>query len=444
MECPNEVFRSERWTGRSALVEGPAGHIACVVAAEPEWLSHDVARMTLALATRLLAVLGDYRRPTTVEIRFGDDTTRMAGFVEEATIVGRRAEVTLSAPLRALEHRRSGGFASSGVPMTEVAWSLLRTSGWPEARLSVQGVRRGQAETFTVTAPVLGVEAPELFAVGPVTFTADPRVARARLPAGEPALDEAFRAGPVWAAVHVEASLCLDAERTGLRLVDAALAWLTVVHGYGATVDATGAPLPFRRAGTLSRPRRTGIAHVEGMMSRRLWLRGDDSTAGGPELGRADAVARLPLPTAPAEQLVEAALCWRRAIESNEQFAIAAALSEAVECLTASVKVPKQFTRKQLGDIRSAATELDEHQRERFESLVSTLNSPSLNMKLDHLLAELGVPHTPDELSALRLVRQARNAFVHGGERSDLDPHVIEAAVSMVARVIAWVGSAAH
>ena len=441
----NEVFRNADWTGRPALVLADDRVVPCSVASEPEWLNGEVGRLTLMVTATASSQLDDYRNATKAEVDFGDaGTTLVTGFIDEVEWSGRRGTIVISSPLLDLADLQSGGFASSRVPPMEVFWSMMRLAGWPASRLNMHGMRIDTLEMFAIVTAVDGVVAPELFNVGSVLFSADPRLAAAQLPAADDRLVSAFRSGPVWASTSVRGRLALEAIEIGVRRIDAALAWLMVSHGCGAPVAPNSERMPFQRALIRGRPRRSGAVYAEGISSRRLMLHGENTDAERPLLGPSPVNKSYVLPQEPRENLMEAALCWRRSSESREQFAVVSALSEAVECLTAELAPPKLFSRSELRRIRQALPQdLTEEQNKRLSQVVGFANRPSLRLKLEELLGSLGMPYRPKDLDAFQQVRDARNDFVHGRGRQELDPLTIELASSFVARLIMWAGAAA-
>jgi hypothetical protein len=417
--------------------------VDAVVASEPTWISGNVERLALTIDAACGGRPFNLRAGAAVRVEFdGQPQAVLAGYVLDLTWGDEVGIMTVGTPMLDFAGIRMGGLATSRVPPLEVFWSMVQAAGWPRERIAAGELRLDTNEPFVVTCPVVGVKPRFMSRVGQVLFTEDRRIADAiRLDKADPALIDQFRDATCWATATVRSRLAYDAERTGVHLIDTALAWMSLTANIGITSIHESKNLDYQRATTRSRPYRIPVVYVEGQSSKRMWMRGRNSTDSGPLLTDLD---ELGLPNLPAElgdpTLLEAITSWRRAVDATEPFAVCSALCEAVECAVSKQTGKKLFQKADREALKRALPSgLSTDQRKRVEDLIGGLNRPSLMMKVDALATERGITVPAGDRDSFLQVRSARNNFVHGRGQAEIDPIHLERAIGWVARFIAEV-----
>lgn len=127
----------------------------------------------------------------------------------------------------------------------------------------------------------------------------------------------------------------------------------------------------------------------------------------------------------PATPWPEPSALRRAADETQSPVQCGQALWDAVEFLTAGVRVPKAFGKADRRAISAALQEvhLTEKQRTRLDDTLQRLNEPSLAMKMWVRAAADGVPLATSEIDLLQRLRAARNDSAHGRAPSAVSEH---------------------
>ena len=223
----------------------------------------------------------------------------------------------------------------------------------------------------------------------------------------------------------------------------------STLYGFSAKPDGTS--IPFARSVVRARPRRLTAVCVYGLGTDRMWVRDTvaHGMAGSVHAGllhrRWQDLQLQPPPPALRDTL---AALRRAADETQSPVQRGQALWDAIEFLTAGVRVPTAFGKADRRAIRAAlrTVSLTDKQRSRLDDTLQRLNEPSLAMKMRARAAADGAPLAPSEIELLQRLRAARNDAAHGRKPSAVSEHDLRWAVSIVARLIMyrWYRSAIH
>lgn len=324
----------------------------------------------------------------------------------------------------------------------EHVYAAARSAGFAANDIHIDGLETVPTEPMWVLAPLAGVEVERAVRVGIVELL-PAQTGHGMLQRFAPALEPMFvdHLGTVsaFARVAVVASTLYDAEQEGLALIDTAAAWLTARLRYSWSHLPDGRPQHYTRSSARVDVRRgegVGVLAVEG---QRRWWR---MTTVGP---RADKIAASPTaqvmqPPLPAELAAgdrQALLALHRAVAASDPVQRVAALWEAIEFYVGKRNPSRRFGRDEVGAIVDRAVDgLEPGKADRVEHVLrGFLDQAPLMVRLEHTLAEDGVPITSDDLALLRGLRISRNRAVHGSAAAP-EHDDIERGIAVLSRAI--------
>lgn len=383
----------------------------------------------------------DYLAPMRFGVRRGGySRTHFTGTVLEATPKGPAVHVTAETAPELVERQLAFLEIKQAVP-PEVVHMIVRTAGFPEERLNIEGLDSLPLEAIEVIAPVHGVEVDEPVALGPVRLTPHDLAAEAADEFGSKDPVDRFRGADSYAIGYRVTQRLFDAETAVLADVDEALAWLTVRARYGLALMPDGQPQTYRRVVARAHPRRGDLVLVRAMISGRRWFRApvDQEDAVTLELDPGDSTWGLPGTSALTLQNRQAVLACARAAHALDPLERIQALFEAIEFYVSGVQVPKRFDRAEARSVRKSIPKgIDPELRERALKLLEKIDDPPLFTKLIETAKRDGVPLATGERDLLHKLRNARNDAVHGRKPDIPEREDIDHAVSVVARFLVY------
>jgi hypothetical protein len=403
---------------------------------------NDRPRASFTLSTSVEAPL-DYLAELRITTAVGpSEHVMFTGLVDTAEPDGAGVRVEALSAVE-LSERSVGTLTTDKVLPAELIYLMAREAGFTENRLNIQGIDTLPTEAFEVLIPVAGLELDEPLAISDVML----------VPAGWAALGKHVPAAPfehlalepyACVAVAIEtAAKMLDAEMAASKRIELVLDGLLASTLYGFSAKPDGTNIPFSRSIVRARPRRLPVVCVYGLGTDRLWVHdtvahGIVGTVNAGLLQRRWRDLQLQ-PPPPALRDMLAAL-RRAADETQSPVQRGQALWDAIEFLTAGVRVPNAFGKPDRRAIRDALEEvsLTNPQRTRLDETLQRLNEPSLAMKMGARAAADGVPLSKSEIELLKRLRNARNDAVHGREPSSVSEDDLRWAVSVVARLIMY------
>ena len=165
---------------------------------------------------------------------------------------------------------------SDNVPPPELVWDMSRLAGLAESQLDISGFDP-TVEEFDLHMPIRGIATDQSrLSIGPVKILQpDPKIAglldfvtRQKAPAAE-----AFASAPAFATVRVSARTLLEADRTGVRLIESALDRIALASQYSLAYSPEGALPVFNRDNLFGDPRADPLVLAIGSVTGRRWLR---------------------------------------------------------------------------------------------------------------------------------------------------------------------------
>jgi len=348
----------------------------------------------------------------------------------------------------ALEELVLPAHAVWGIPPADMIYFTLRSIGWPEERMHLEGLDQLPFEPFEVRAPIEGVSLDQEAEVGgvrlvPYETASDPLREFGFTEESDAfqTLAPAFRAD-VYAVALEPAARTFDAEQAAMRSIDVALGWLNARARYGLARASKGDAVPFRRVRALAQPKRGNVVYTRGLETGRRIIRllGSSLPAASLSHQEFDFLSE-PLPRSVSQQDEQAILACRRAVHEDDPLASVTALWEAIEFYTARSRVTRLFPTKLLASIEkrvfdSLPPDVTSDQRARVTQVLGELNSPPLLTRLRAALDRDGVPMSDGDIALLQRLRRLRNDAVHG--RSSVLPtrEELDHAISIVSRML--------
>jgi hypothetical protein len=318
---------------------------------------------------------------------------------------------------------------------------ILRSVGFSEERMQLDGLDELPVEPFEVTVPVDGATADEQKPVGDVRLLVPADVEGVLDSLDVPdELAARFIGAPLYARAFEVGGRSFDAEQEGLREIDTALAWLAVRARYGLARLPTAAAISFRRAQALARPTRRDVVLLRGLDTARRWIRVLGTSAETSALPLDEESWFVPgLPATLTTQDRQALVACRRAATEEDPLGCVNALWDSIEFYVANTALPPLFTRSDLEAIRSGLPEgLSAMQLRRLEGRLADLNAPPLLARLAAALAEDKVPISDGEMRLLQRLRRLRNAAVHGRGAEVPRNDELEHALGIVSRMLVF------
>ena len=318
---------------------------------------------------------------------------------------------------------------------------ILRSVGFTEERMQLDGLDELPVEPFEVTVPVDGAIAQVQKAIGDVRLLVPAEVEGA-LNSIDVAdeLASRFVGASLYARAFEVGARGFDVEQQALREIDTALAWLGVRAKYGLARLPAGDVVGFRRAQAHALPMRRDIVLLRGLDTARRWIRVVGINQERSALLLDDVGWFVPtLPATLTAQDRQALLACRRAAAEEDPLGRVTALWDAIEFYVADTELPRLFTKSELKAIRNGLPEgLSAVQLQRLEGRLAELNAPPLLVRLAAALAEDEVPISDGEMSLLQRLRGLRNATVHGRGAELPRPDELERATSIVSRMLVF------
>ena len=370
--------------------------------------------------------------------RGGTDPTRrlFTGSVVTARREGRMLRVDcMTSP--ALQDPMPGVWATTADRLDQI-YALFRESGLPDERIYIEGIERLPTQIFEVVAPIDGLALSHAVRVGPVTFAPADSVDGILSGLGSNRAVDDFRSRSAFAVAYVTHSRQLLAERAGLRLIDASVAWVNLRLRYSSPSHPGGAPGEWSRAQLRQLAVRSGVVAVRGLSTGSAWVRQRRrqpaaevalSASGGQDA----TVALDPLHSGAG--LRAAGIAAARAAAAADPVTRITAISECLEFYVGKTKVPKRFTKQDRKKLLAAAAGFSADKKRRVEQLVGDLDDAPLLARLRYRLALDRVPIAEDDMELLARLRGERNDLVHG-KRDQGDDQELDRAVALLARIL--------
>lgn len=376
-----------------------------------------------------------------VVIATGDrDRGRLfTGFVADAAVDGDLIKVSCSAQPSMHEPLPTEMVSLAG-PFDDL-YALMREAGLPTARIRIGPLDQLPKELFEVLAPVTGIRVIERTILGRVALlpvrAVDPLVERF----GDHSLAHELLGSQGCALAHVVDQRLYEAERQGLHLIDAAIAWVNVEPRFANAVQPGGTTASWDRTRLRQRAGREPLVAVRGLMTGRSWIRRFSPPA-GLDIGvisRDNAVVSAVLES--SSGLREAAQAAARAITSTDPLTRVTSISDFLEFYAGSTAVTYGFTKAERRALTKVASSFDVQKRERVNLLISGLNQAPLLTRVRAQLSADAVPVTEGDMAMLKRVRDQRNDIVHG-RATGADEQDLERAVALLARILSYAAAA--
>jgi hypothetical protein len=337
----------------------------------------------------------------------------------------------------ALQDPMPGAWVSTAHPLDGLH-ALLRESGLPEERISIEGIERLPTQIFQVVAPIDGLVLSQMVRIGPVTFAPASSVDGVLIGLDGHDIVDDFRNRSAFAAAYVTHSRQLLAERAGLRRIDASLAWANLRLRYSSPSHPGGPIREWSRAQLRQLAVRSDLVAVRGLLTGSAWVRQlrpqPVTEVALSASGGHDAAVALD-PAHPDANLRAAATAAARAASATDRVTRITAVSDCIEFYVGRTKAPKTFTKHDRRRLLAAAAEFSEDKRKRIEDLVGDLNNAPLLARFRYRLALDGVPISEEEVELLARLRRQRNDLVHG-KRDQGDDQELDRAVALLARIL--------
>jgi hypothetical protein len=341
----------------------------------------------------------------------------------------------------ALQERLMPPLASADVRGVDMLYTILRSVGFTEERMRLDGLDELPVEPFELTAPIDRATAPAENAIGHVQLLAPGEVEGVldSIDVSED-LRSRFLGASLYARAFEVGARSFDVEQRALREIDAVLAWLAVRVRYGLARLPAGDVVGFRRSQAQALPARRDVVLLRGLDTGRRWVRVLGASSQSTELPLNNSACFVPrLPVTLTAQERQALLACRRAAEENDPLGCVTAVWDAIEFYVGDMRLPDLFTKTELKAIKNALpTGLTESQLNRLEVRLAELNAPPLLARLSAVLADDQVPISGDEMNLLRRLRRLRNAAVHGHGGELPRPSELERAISIVSRMLVF------
>jgi hypothetical protein len=370
----------------------------------------------------------DYWAPVTFRKDEGGWEEEMfAGTVEKAVAEDDAASLECEGGGTVLEHTK-GGVIAANISGGDLIRSLNAQSGWKGELLLNEDVGEQASEEFEVVVPVAGLQVGDTSQVGAVELISSQagqeilqKLDLGREDRGFPILRERFLAGEAHARVTLISQTLNEAEDKGVEMIETAIAWLTARGRYGTALLPDDSGLNFDRESALVSPEIGPVVLVRGKTTERQWLRWWHGPLAEMQEHRAD-VPDSVTPTLPASVPIavrQALLALQTAVAQRDPYAQAIGVWQAIEALAAKTKCRRLFSSEELKELREAMpTGLNAEQREVIAETIGRLNEPPVRERMVQRLRRDGIPISDQELALLDQLRKARNAAVHGRERT--------------------------
>jgi hypothetical protein len=409
-------------------------------------LTDPYRKASLKISARDLGMV-DFASPIKI-IDLDSQQPIFTGVVTEALFDGLNWTLELRTGSQELSEIQSDGLViGAGIPVQEGVRSMLATAGIPDAGMKIYGLSLPLPNPFAVIAPIDGLRISDPIAIGDVVFVGklEPSMAVDDLATADNVhrLRDDFQNAETWAHTIVQSSSLDEAEVSGLRLIDLALAQLTLTSRFSFSNDPKGHPHTYsRHAALLAKVDRRAIVHVRALRTPHRWLRGLNVTTKQAEIHaeQISLLSQLPTPTDPKLRLSLNAL--RRCVATQEPHDRVSALWQVIELYVSSNERERPSQLFSSGVLRAAfkraAVGLNEAQGERLLYLKQIANEPPLLLRLEQALAGDGVPYDAHEMEALKRTRKVRNDLEHGQSLTAIQSADINLSISLVIRILVF------
>ncbi|MEX2274999.1 MAG: hypothetical protein WEA10_05480 [Actinomycetota bacterium] len=375
-----------------------------------------------------------------VGLKGGKETPMFTGIVHKvAPATADSTRIDFVATMIHLKEQRTGGMGmGEGSDGPGLIWSLLRASGVPEDRIDIPGAPFEKEAPFIVVAPVTGLEASERIDVATATILPDTNQFNFEGLAPPEATAE-FKEAAAFAVATAQARSLFEAEQIGIAAIDLALDAISLSAEFADAVSPDGGLRSFERKATLANPRRKEITLTECLTSEDRWLREPMKNPFGGLLN-SSVVGQLDLASAigPGDPLSLAISAWNRASKSAEPLETVSALSEAIEFCLAGISMHRMFSAEERRSLTAVANAWSDEKKERIAGLVAQVNVPPLQVRLAHVLNSERIPHSEEDMDAIRAARNARNDALHGRPMHTPVPAQTRVALAFVNRLITY------
>lgn len=326
----------------------------------------------------------------------------------------------------------------------EKIYYILRDSGWPPEKLSIDGLDIGDRKRFcAVLTPIANVEADKPFGIGDVTFMKLEQeykdAMRSLNPKSNPSfpkLDE----DRIWARVYVPAPHFYEARVSGIEKIDMALSLLANVRSDSRPFHFSNQgyiPVSWRRTDRFSRVTREPWVYIQDLTTRECILANTEFIMNVKKLEMTPSLnSRLEKGTDNLQILFQRtwedlsnrekglvhALRWlHRAREEGTNVDKLIYLWNAIEFISAPTKLQRLFSKEETKTIRKLthnSVNNDDPKKalkaERIDELLAMLNNPSLLTQLKRLTESENIDLSKEEWEHIRKSRDKRNDIIHG------------------------------
>jgi hypothetical protein len=373
----------------------------------------------------------------TVPVGDDPDKARYGGYVKEIE-QGQRGWWTMrSNNLAHLADHITGGIVVRNVPVPEIFWSTMRGAGMPPDKLRVHDWTPPPPEPILVVVPVAGLAPIGTLAAGSIHITTDRSVLEPFESLEHAQLKPQFVDAELWAVMTIIARTLFDAEQQAVRFFERVVGRLALAARYSSAELPNGELRGFQRKQLLERIRLVHIAGVRGMRTGRLWLRGYAHARAVEPTEAAILTGVAEYIGASDQRVDDAIVAWRRATAEEDPAVSVVALGEAIEFYAATTKVPKLFTKAELGQLQKLIpNELAEDKAARVALMIDRLNEPPLSARLRTALDNDRVRYSGAEFDLLVEIRGLRNKILHGKERELPSEEQLNQALGLVNRML--------
>jgi hypothetical protein len=165
------------------------------------------------------------------------------------------------------------GFEYGNIGRSEVIWTIARSAGLPEDRISVNGLDRLPLEDIEIAVPIRSLHVDRGIQVGECMLLPVDNVAWATSIYPDSEMSKAFRSHSAFAVTQAHRRYLYDAEREGLAQAEVAAAWVTTRFRYGAAKLPGGEIQAFDRGRSRVIPTPGSVVAVRALPAGRQWLR---------------------------------------------------------------------------------------------------------------------------------------------------------------------------
>ena len=351
----------------------------------------------------------------------------------------------------------------------EKLYYILRDSGWPTDKLSIDGLYTGDKKRFClVLTPIANIEADEPFGIGDVTFMKLEQeyrdAVKSLIPEPSPGFPKQYEDG-IWARVYVPATHFYEARVSGIEKIDMALSLLADVRSDSRPFhfsDQGYIPVSWQRTDRFSRVTRESWVYVQDLTTKECILANTEFIMNVKKLEMTPSLkSRLEKGTDSLQILFQKswedlsnrekglvhALHWlHRAREEGTNMDKLIYLWNAIEFISAATKQQRLFSKEETKMIRklthNSVSSNDPKKAlkdERIDELLAMLNNPSLLTQLKRLTESENIDLSEEEWEHIRKSRDKRNDIIHGRSNVVFDDSEATKLSFIVSKIISGV-----